>query len=79
MKYDKKKVDEVTLALMWLVTQTDENGSRAWKTFDWGTLDRLHETGLISDPKRKTKSVVLSEEAVKLSEKLFNQMFCKTN
>ncbi len=79
MEYDKDKVDEVTLAIMWLVTQTDKHGSRAWKTFDWGTLDRLHEKGLISDPKQKTKSVILSEEAVKLSEKLFNKIFGKAN
>ena len=79
MEYDKDKVDEVTLAIMWLVTHTDKYGSRAWKTFDWGTLDRLHEKGLISDPKRKTESVVLSEEAVELSEMLFNKMFGKAN
>jgi hypothetical protein len=79
MEYNKDKVDEATLALMWLVTQTDKYGSRAWKSFDWATLDRLHEKGLISDPKRKTKSVVLSEEAVELSETLFKKMFGKVD
>ena len=79
MECNKDKVDEATLALMWLVTQTDKYGSRAWKSFDWATLDRLHEKGLISDPKRKTKSVVLSEEAVELSETLFKKMFGKVN
>ncbi len=77
MDYDKDKVDEVTLALLWLVTQTDKYGSRAWKTFDWDTLNRLYEKGLISDPKRKTKSVALSEEAVELSETLFVKLFGK--
>ena len=61
MEYDIDKVDEATLALMWLVTQSDKYGSRAWKSFDWDTLDRLHEKGLISDPKRKVKSVVLPQ------------------
>jgi len=75
MEYNKEKVDEATLALMWLVTLNDKSGSRAWKTFDWATLDRLHEKGLISDPKRKTKSVTLSEEAVELSKTLFNKLF----
>ena len=79
MEYEKDKVDEVTLAIMWLVTQTDKNGSRAWKSFDWATLDRLHEKGLISDPKRKAKSVVLSEEAVELSETMFKRMFGKVD
>ena len=68
-------VDEATLALMWLVTQNDKSGSRAWKNFDWATLDRLHEKGLISDPKSKAKSVALSDEAAELSKALFNKLF----
>ncbi len=79
MEYNKDKVDEATLALMWLVTQTNKTVSRTWKSFDWATLDRLHEKGLISDPMRKTKSVVLSEEAVELSEALFKRMFSKVD
>ncbi len=75
MEYDKEKVDEATLALMWLVTESDKYGSRAWKGFDWDTLDRLHEKGLISDPKRKTKSVTLSEKAVELSATLFKRLY----
>lgn len=78
MVYDEEKVDQATLALMWLVTESDKYGSRAWKGFDWDTLNRLHEKGLISDPKRKAKSVALSEEAVELSETLFKRLFGKT-
>jgi hypothetical protein len=77
MEYDKEKVDQATLALMWLVTESDKLGSRAWKGFDWATLDRLHGKGLISDPKGKAKSVTLSEEAAELSEALFRKMFGK--
>lgn len=77
MEYDKEKVDQATLALMWLVTESDKYGSRAWKGFDWDTLNRLHEKGLISDPKRKAKSVALSEEAIELSETLFKRLFGK--
>lgn len=77
MEYDKEKVDQATLALMWLVTESDKYGSRVWKGFDWDTLNRLHEKGLISDPKRKAKSVTLSEEAVELSETLFRSLFGK--
>jgi hypothetical protein len=79
MEYNKDKIDEATLALMWLVTQTDKNGSRAWKSFDWDTLDRLHEKGLISDPKSKAKSVAFSVEAEELSEALFKRMFGKVD
>lgn len=75
MDYNKEKVDEMVLALMWLVMHGDKYGVRAWKSFDWDTLDRLYEKGLISDPKSKAKSVALSEEAVKLSESLFRKHF----
>ncbi len=75
MDYDKDKVDEMVLALMWLVLHSDGHQVRAWKGFDWGTLDRLYEKGLISDPKSKAKSVALSEEAARLSESLFKKHF----
>ena len=75
MDYNKEKVDEMVLALMWLVMHGDKYGVRAWKSFDWDTLDRLYEKGLISDPKSKAKSVALLEEAVKLSESLFRKHF----
>ena len=77
MEYDKEKVDQATLALMWLVTESDKYGSRAWKGFDWETLDRLHEKGFISDPKQKAKSVALTDDALELSETLFRKMFGK--
>jgi hypothetical protein len=76
MEYDKDKVDEMVLALMYLVMHSDGNAMRAWKGFDWDTLDRLHEKGLISYPKSKAQSVILSDKAVKLSESLFEKHFC---
>ena len=75
MRYDKDKVDEMVLALMWLVMHSDGDAVRAWKGFDWDALDRLYEKGLISDPKSKAKSVVLSNQAVELSEALFKKRF----
>ena len=75
MEYDRKKVDEMVLALMWLVIHGDKYGARAWKSFDWNTLDRLYEKGYISDPKSKAKSVALTDKAVKLSESLFKKYF----
>jgi hypothetical protein len=41
MDYDREKVDEMVLALMWLVVHGDKHGARAWKDFDWGALGRL--------------------------------------
>ncbi len=75
MEYDKDKVDEMILALLYLTTFKDEFGFRAWKGLDWDSLDRLHEKGYISNPKSKAKSVALSEAGAKLSEELFKKHF----
>jgi hypothetical protein len=75
MEYDKDKVDEMVLALLYLTTFEDRSGFRAWKGQDWDVLDRLHERGYISDPKRKAKSVIVTEEAAKRSRKLFERYF----
>jgi hypothetical protein len=58
MEYDTDKVDDAVMALLYLnVLMT----GRAWKGFDWDTLDRLHIRGVISNPKSKAKSVELTE------------------
>jgi len=75
MEYDRNKVDEVTLALLWLTSFKDPVGVRAWKGQDWETMDRLHSKGYISDPKSKAKSVVLSEDGEKRSKELFAKYF----
>jgi len=51
MDPDQNKVDEITLALLWLTSFKDAVGTRAWKGQDWDTMERLHAKGLISDPK----------------------------
>ena len=77
MDYDKEKVDEYTLALLYLVIHQREAGfgARAWKGFDWDTMNRLHAKGLITNPKRKAKSVGMTEEGHKMSESLFKKFF----
>ena len=79
MDYDKDKVDEFTLALLYLVTWERKKGlgARVWKGFDWDTMDRLHEKGLISNPKSKAKSVVISEEGYQKAKELFEKHFIK--
>jgi Domain of unknown function (DUF6429) len=47
MDFNRDKVDAMTLALLSLVTTRDKNGYRAWKGFDWGTMDRLYEKGYV--------------------------------
>ena len=75
MEYDKDKVDEMVLALLHLTSSRAHGIVRAWKGHDWDALDRLHQKGLISDPKSKSKSVVLSEDGARTAEELFNK-FC---
>jgi hypothetical protein len=79
MEFDADKVDEAVLALLWL-TAHDKNefgSARAWKGHDWDALDRLHGKGYISDPKSKSKSVLLSPDGLAKSEELFQKMFAR--
>ena len=75
MEYDKDKVDEMVLALLYLTSFSENGFVRAWKSMDWDAMDRLHDKGLISDPKSKAKSVVMTEKGVKLSKELFEKHF----
>ena len=77
MDYDEEKVDEFTLALLYLVVHDRKEGfgARAWKSFDWSTMNRLHEKGLIANPVGKAKSVRMTEEGFKESESLFRKFF----
>jgi len=77
MEYDTTKLDEVVLALLYFNAHSDHGVTRAWKGFDWDTLDRLHAQGFVSDPKSKAKSVVLSEEGARRAEELFRRYFAK--
>lgn len=74
MEIDENKIDETILALLYL---TLHDGARAWKSFDWESMNRLHEKGFITDPVNKAKSVVLTEEGLLESERLFKQLFSK--
>jgi mRNA-degrading endonuclease toxin of MazEF toxin-antitoxin module len=67
------EIDEAVLALLWLNAFADQGAIRAWKTFDWDAMDRLYERGLISDPKSKAKSVVLTEEGQRAAEEAFRR------
>ncbi|MBB5468940.1 hypothetical protein OKW30_006107 [Paraburkholderia sp. Clong3] len=72
MNINTAAIDDAVLALLYL---TLHDHSRAWKSFDWDALNRLHERGLIADPVNKAKSVVLTEDGLRESERLFKQHF----
>lgn len=72
MNVDIGAIDDAVLALLYL-TLHDHN--RAWKSFDWEALNRLHERGLIGDPVNRAKSVVMTDEGLRESERLFKRLF----
>jgi len=78
MDIDYDKIDDCTLALLYLVTSESEYGARAWKGFDWETMNRLHEKGYISNPKSKALSVALSDKGLVRAKELFETFFAKT-
>jgi mRNA-degrading endonuclease toxin of MazEF toxin-antitoxin module len=72
-----EEVDEAVLGLLYLNVFGHHGQVRAWKTFDWDALDRLHELGLIGDPKSKAKSVPLTAEGLALAEEFFSERFAQ--
>ncbi len=78
-RYNKDKVAEVVLALMYLNLWQEDKPPfavhRAWKSFPWEALDRLYEQGYIDNPRSKAKSVVLTEEGLRKAEELFFRWF----
>jgi Domain of unknown function (DUF6429) len=75
MDIDDDKIDRAALALLWL---TLHDGDRAWKGHDWDTMDRLFKKNFIHNPVGKAKSVVLTTEGLRESERLFNELFGKS-
>ena len=72
MDIDADKIDEAVLALLYL---TLHDGVCAWKGHDWDALDRLYQKGMIDNPVGKAKSVVLTDEGLAESERLFRKLF----
>ncbi len=72
MGLNTDRIDEAVLALLQLGLH---DGSRAWKSFDWDAMARLHEKGYISDPVGKAKSVVFTEEGLRESNRLLDALF----
>lgn len=73
MDFDTEKIDEAVLALLYLTLHDD----RAWKSFDWDTMSRLHENDFISNPVGKSESVRLTDGGLRESERLFTKPFVK--
>jgi len=76
MELNTDRIDEAVLALLQLGLH---DNSRVWKSFDWDVMARLYKKGYISNPVGKAKSVVITEEGLLESERLFNLLFGNSN
>jgi len=65
----------ITLLYLVVYERHEGMGARAWKGFDWETLNRLHEKGYILNPIGKAKSVEMTEEGFLKAEELFEKHF----
>lgn len=74
MDYDEDKIDEAVLALLGALEF--ENG-RVWKRLDFDAMDRLHERGLITQPRGRTESVHLTEAGMQQAKELASKYFAR--
>lgn len=70
--HDPKKIEEAILAL--LGAFAFDNG-RAWKRFDFDVMQSLADQGLISDPRGRAESVLLTPEGLTRSKALADRLF----
>ena len=75
MRYDKAKIDEAVLAVLYLTAWEEHGLTRAWKGIDWNVSNRLHERGLIDDPQNKNKSISFTEEGLPLARAAAERLF----
>ncbi|MCE2661215.1 MAG: DUF6429 family protein [Rubrivivax sp.] len=72
MALNNDRIDDAVLALLLLGLH---EGDRAWKSFDWEALGRLHAKGLTSDPVGRSKSVAFTAEGKAKAESLLQSLF----
>lgn len=71
---------DLTLALIYLTRMTDNKSDffsvtdfRAWKNYNWNTIDELDEEGLVSS-KHGNKSLWLTADGVKAAREILNDL-----
>lgn len=72
MEYDDKLIEDAVLALL---AAFSFNNGNAWKGFDFETMNRLHEQGLIENPVNKNKSIWLTTEGLERGRELADRLF----
>lgn len=76
MESPDKAIEELTFILLYLTSTKDRyEGYTSWKGYDFGTLDRLEEKGLIGQGrnKYKSKSVWIPPESVEEARRLLRK------
>jgi hypothetical protein len=76
MDLDENAVDRAVLALLYLGLHDKD---RAWKAFDWDSMERLHRRGLITNPVGRAKSVAFTEKGRRESERLCRELFTRAS
>lgn len=74
MELDNDKLDAATLAILSL---TLHDSRRVWKGIYWSITDRLYEKGLIENPTRRAKSLLLTDQGLAKAEAALADMFVK--
>lgn len=78
----EQAMHDLTLALIYLTRMSEERkGSdlwdikdfRAWKNYEWDTVDKLDEEGLVSS-KHGNKSLWLTEDGVKKAREILDRL-----
>lgn len=69
---DPDRIDQAVLALLLL---GHHDGGRVWKSHDWSAMERLHERGLVTDPRGKAKSVAMTQEGLAEALAAFKTLF----
>lgn len=73
-----KLIDELTLALLYLTSFTEEGKPdvrMSWKSHDWTAMDRLVDDGFIEKPKCMRKhSRVLTNEGIEKAKELLDHV-----
>ena len=70
MAFNRERAGDLVLALMQLTLHEER---RAWKSFDWDVMNDLFERGFITDPRRKAKSVLLTDEGLARSREMYDK------
>ena len=69
--------DKLAEAVLGILSLTLHDEGRVWKSVDWSLTNLLFKKGWIRDPVSKAKSVVLTDEGIRLAEVFLRKHFAR--